>query len=151
MGDIVWRSSDSSNNDTKKVSLDHNYTLAFSKKDDWSPFLLARSEDNNAHYSNPDNDPKGPWFSGNLSSPYPRENLRFTIQHPDGRVLQPPANGWRWSRAVVEEKIESGEIIFTQTERGIFAEDLSRRSGWPCPKFTLDRFRRNRTQSKREV
>ena len=119
IGDIIWRSSDSSNNDTKKISLDHNYTLAYSRKDDWSPFLLARSDANNAHYSNPDDDPNGPWFPGNLSSPNPRENLRFTIQHPDGRVLQPPANGWRWSRSLVQDKIESGEIVFNRTERGI--------------------------------
>lgn len=119
VGDIIWRSSDSSNNDTKKISLDHNYTLAYSKKDDWSPLLLERQEENNAHYANPDNDPKGPWFPGNLSSPNPRANLRYTLKHPDGRTLHPPANGWRWSQALLSEKIEEGEIVFTDTERGI--------------------------------
>jgi adenine-specific DNA-methyltransferase len=119
IGDVIWRSSDSSNNDTKRISLDHNYTLAYSRVDDWSPFLLARTDANNAHYSNPDQDPKGPWFAGNLSSPNPRANLRYTIDHPDGRTLQPPANGWRWSRELLEAKIATGEIVFTQTERGI--------------------------------
>lgn len=119
IGDIIWRSADSSNNDATKISLDHNYTLAYSRRDDWTSYLLSRKPENNQHYSNPDNDPNGPWFPGNLSSPNPRENLRFTIQHPDGRTLQPPANGWRWSKEVVSDKIRTGEIIFTQSERGI--------------------------------
>jgi adenine-specific DNA-methyltransferase len=119
IGDIIWRSADSSNNDATKISMDHNYTLAYSRRDDWTSYLLARRPENNKYYSNPDNDPNGPWFPGNVSSPNPRENLRFTIQHPSGRTLEPPANGWRWSKSIVEEKIESGEIIFTQSERGI--------------------------------
>ncbi len=119
VADIIWRSADSSNNDAKKVSMDHNYTIAFSRKPDWVSYALPRTEDNNAHYSNDDDDPNGPWFAGNLSSPNPRENLRYTIDHPDGRTLEPPANGWRWSKQQVEEKIDSGEIIFTETGRGI--------------------------------
>ncbi|MBO9474009.1 site-specific DNA-methyltransferase [Shimia sp. R10_1] len=119
VADIIWRSADSSNNDAKKVSMDHNYTIAYSKRPDWISFALPRSEENNAHYSNPDDDPNGPWFAGNLSSPNPRENLRYQISHPDGRALEPPANGWRWSKQQVEEKIASGEIVFTDTSRGI--------------------------------
>mgnify|MGYP003111674679 CR=1 FL=1 len=119
VADIVWRSSDSANNDAKQVSLDHNYTLAYSKNSGWTSNLLERSEKQNAHYSNPDNDPHGPWFSGNLSSPNPRENLKYYIKHPDGRELAPPPNGWRWKKSEVTKKIKTGEIIFTETDRGI--------------------------------
>lgn len=119
VADIIWRSSDSSNNDAKQVSMDHNYTLIYSKDPNWTSYLLPRTEKNNTHYSNPDNDPNGAWFAGNLSSPNPRENLRFDIQHPDGRTLESPPNGWRWSEEEVKKKIDSGEIIFTESLRGI--------------------------------
>ncbi|MCV6547095.1 MAG: site-specific DNA-methyltransferase [Cohaesibacter sp.] len=119
LAEVVWRSADSSNNDAKRFSVDHNTLYFFSKDADWISAKLDRREENNAHYTNPDDDPKGPWFPGNLSSPNPRDNLRYTIQHPDGRTLEPPSNGWRWSEALMDEKLESGEVTFSESERGI--------------------------------
>lgn len=119
IAEVIWRSSDSSNNDAKRFSQDHNTIFAYSKNADWIAAKLERDEAANAHYNNPDNDPRGDWFPGNLSSPNPRENLRYTVQHPDGRLLQPPPNGWRWSRDLMNRKIETGEIIFVAAERGI--------------------------------
>jgi adenine-specific DNA-methyltransferase len=119
VAEIIWRSSDSSNNDSKRFSLDHNTIYVFSKNADWVAEPIERSDSDNRHYSNPDNDPNGPWFSGNLSSPNPRANLRYSVPHPDGRVLQPPPNGWRWSEELMFEKIKSLEIIFTDSDRGI--------------------------------
>src|SRR5690606_572481 len=66
--DLIWRSADSSNNDAKQFSVDFNHTLIYSKKSDWNPYKLERTEDNNSHYKNPDNDSRGSWFSGNISS-----------------------------------------------------------------------------------
>lgn len=119
VGEIIWRSSDSSNNDAKRFSQDHNTILVYSKNADWIAAKLERDDAANAHYSNPDNDPKGPWFPGNLSSPNPRDNLRYNVQHPSGRILSPPPNGWRWSRELMQKKIETGEILFVDTERGL--------------------------------
>lgn len=112
--DIAWRSADSSNNDSKQFSLDHNSIFVYSKKSDWQPNKLERTEDNNQHYSNPDNDPNGPWFAGNLSSPAPRKNLTFNVISPQGNVIHPPKNGWRWSKDRIDEMIDSGEIIFVK-------------------------------------
>lgn len=119
IAEVIWRSADSSNNDAKRFSVDHNTILAYSKDENWISEKLERTEADNEHYSNPDDDPKGPWFPGNLSSPNPRENLRYTIEHPDGRTLQPPPNGWRWSETVMKDKIASGEVEFVGAERGI--------------------------------
>jgi adenine-specific DNA-methyltransferase len=111
---IAWRSADSSNNDSKQFSLDHNHLLVYSKTPGWRSIPLPRTEEANAHYSNPDNDPRGPWFSGNLSSPNPRPNLRYTILSPTGNIINPPRNGWRWSESRMNEMIERGEIVFTR-------------------------------------
>jgi len=111
---VAWRSADSSNNDAKKFSLDHNYILIYSREPDWKTIPLDRTEAANAHYTNPDNDPRGPWFSGNLSSPSPRPNLRYTVRGPAGIDIQPPRNGWRWSEERMREMIQRKEIIFSK-------------------------------------
>jgi len=113
---IAWRSADSSNNDSKKFSIDHNSILVYSKNSDWLSYQLERNDASNGHYKNPDNDPKGPWFPGNLSSPNPRPNLRYELITPNGNIIKPPANGWRWSKDRMDEMIESKEIVFTNNE-----------------------------------
>ncbi len=110
--DLIWRSSDSSNHDSKKFSVDYNHTLVYSSNSDWQPIKFERTEDNNAHYKNPDNDPNGPWFPSNVSSPNPRPNLTFDIISPQGYTIHPPKNGWRWSKEKMQEFIDNGAIIF---------------------------------------
>lgn len=117
--DLIWRSSDSSNNDAKQFSIDHNHTIVFSRNPSWESKRLPRSAESDAHYKNPDSDQNGPWFSGNVSSPNPRENLRYELSSPDGKTVMPPANGWRWSQEKMLEMIKSGAVIFTGTGTGI--------------------------------
>jgi adenine-specific DNA-methyltransferase len=117
---VVWRSSDNSNNDAKQFSRDHNYILVYSKSPDWIANRLARKDEQKAHYTNPDNDPRGPWFDGNpISSPKPRPNLTYDLLTPSGKTIKPPKNGWRWAAGTMKEKIETGEIRFTADETGI--------------------------------
>ena len=115
----IWRSSDNSNNDAKQFSGDHNYTLIYSKQPLWQP-EKRQDESKRKHFKNPDNDPKGPWFDGNpLNSPNYRENLCYTITAPNGFVIQPPKNGWRWSKETLQQKMESGEIYFNADQTNI--------------------------------
>ena len=111
--DAIWRSSDNSNNDAKQFSNDYNSTLVYSKQPSWQPQKLSDPE-KRKHFKNPDNDPKGPYFDGNpLNSPNYRENLIYDIVSPQGIVIHPPKNGWRWSKETLNEKINAGEIRFT--------------------------------------
>lgn len=114
-GTVIWRSSDNSNNDAKRFSVDHNYLLVYSKTEDWVTNKLDRNDQQQSHYANPDNDPRGPWFDGNpISSPNPRPNLCYEIIAPNGNVIKPPRYGWRWSEETLKEKIASGEIRFNE-------------------------------------
>lgn len=120
VAEIIWRSSDNSNNDAKQFSSDHNTILVYARANDWTSNRLAATPEQVPHYSNPDNDPQGPWFDGNpVNSPNPRKNLMYSISSPTGYEIQPPPNGWRWSRETLQEKLESGEIRFTSDGRGI--------------------------------
>ena len=119
VANAIWRNCDNSNNDAKQFSNDHNSTLIYSKEPLWQPNKIM-DDDKHSHFKNPTNDPKGPYFDGNpLNSPNPRENLKYTITSPNGNIIQPPPNGWRWSKETLQEKIESGEIFFTEDGKGI--------------------------------
>lgn len=119
VGSVVWRSTDNSNNDAKQFSVDHNYILVYSKEPDWQSNKFAEAG-KRSHFKNPDNDPKGAWFDGNpLNSPKPRPNLTFDLKAPNGNIIKPPKNGWRWSKETLLEKIHTGEIRFTPDGTGI--------------------------------
>lgn len=117
--DSIWRSSDNSNNDAKQFSNDYNSTLIYSRQPFWQPQKQMEAN-KQSHFKNPDNDPKGAYFDGNpLNSPNYRENLVFDIVSPQGFVIHPPKNGWRWSKETLQEKINTGEIRFTSDGKGI--------------------------------
>ena len=116
---IVWQSSDNSNNDAKGFSGDKNYILVYSISPIWRPFHLANPE-KRKHFKNPTNDPKGPYFDGNpVDSPNPRENLKYCLPTPSGGFIGHPRNGWRWELPTLLKKIESGEIRYSDDETRI--------------------------------
>ncbi len=119
LGNIVWQHSIQGKNDAKTFSLNHNHLLVYSKSESFVRYKLPREEKHNINYSNPDNDPKGAWRSGDVRSPNLRENLRYEISTPSGKIISPPKNGWRWSRELIMSKIASGEIVFSKDETKI--------------------------------
>ena len=116
---VVWKHTEQSKNDERFFSRQFNYQLVYKKSDDISDFRFPRTDDDNKNYSNPDNDPKGDWRSGDVRSPNYRKTLCFDIQTPNGKTISPPDNGWRWKESNILEKIESGEIIFNSDETKI--------------------------------
>jgi len=113
---IVWQHSIQGKNDAKKISLHHNYILVYQRTDDFIRNTLPRTEEHNVNYRNSDNDPKGAWRSGDVRSPNLRENLKYTVTAPNGNIIQPPEKGWRWSKELFDQKVESGEILFVDNE-----------------------------------
>lgn len=127
LANVIWQHSVQGKNDSKTLSLHHNYILAYSRSPMFQRRLVPRREEHNVNYSNSDNDPRGLWRSGDVRSPHLRENLRFDIKAPSGKKISPPPKGWRWSVETVAEKIATGEIVFSPDEsriiRKIYLED----------------------------
>lgn len=61
VGSTIWQHSAQSKGYAGKFSLSHNYTLTYSKTGKFNLGLLERTKEHNRNYSNPDNDPRGPW------------------------------------------------------------------------------------------
>ncbi|WP_448133491.1 site-specific DNA-methyltransferase [Stenotrophomonas rhizophila] len=117
--DIAWRTTDNSNNNAKTFSLDTNHVLVYARKPEWAPNFV-HDDSKRSHFKNPDNDPRGPWFDGNpLNNPALRPNLQFNLTGPHGDIIKHPPNGWRWSKDTIAEKMNTGEIRFSEDGKRI--------------------------------
>lgn len=139
VSNIIWKSSDSSNNNATKFSLDHNSIIVYSKSENWTPNLF-NDPSKRKHFKNPDNDPKGPWFDGNnIQNPSLRPNLQFDITAPNGEIIKHPPNGWRWSRETIESKMKTGEIRFSADGKRIIRRTyLADQTGLPPSTLWID-------------
>jgi DNA modification methylase len=120
IANVVWKHTQQSKNDERHFSRQYNYLLVYARSiEKLHDFSFNRSEEDNRNYSNPDDDPKGLWRSGDVRSPNYRATLCYDIIAPNGNVMKAPDNGWRWSEESVKEKIASGEIKFKDDYSGI--------------------------------
>lgn len=117
---IVWKHTQQSKNDERFFSKHYNYILVYAKiKERLERFYFNRTEEDNKNYKNWDNDPKGLWRSGDVRSPNYRKTLCYNIIAPNGNIILPPPNGWRWSKDTLMKKIKQGEICFKKDNTGI--------------------------------
>src|ERR1051326_1388119 len=65
---ILWQKVFSPKNTARQFSEDHDYVICYARNTaTWTPVLLPRSETAEERYTNPDNDPRGPWSSSDLT------------------------------------------------------------------------------------
>ena len=131
VANVIWQHSIQPKGYLDTFSVHHNYILMY-KRSLYTLVPQERKEEDNKAYSNPDNDPNGPWRSGDVRNALYRPNLIYDIISPSGKVIKPCANGWRWSKETVAEKIKTGEIIFSKDEsriiRKIYLKNLEGRA-----------------------
>lgn len=131
-GLLIWQHSVQPKGYSGTFSVHHNFVLCYQKGEDFELANLERTEEHNRNYSNPDNDPKGPWRPGDVRNALYRPNLIYKLTTPSGKTINPPPNGWRWSKETLEAKIQSGEIIFSSDEtriiRKIYLNNLEGRT-----------------------
>ena len=117
---VVWQHSIQPKGYLGSFSTQHSYIMIYCKNiESFKLGSLKRTDEDNKAYSNPDNDPKGPWRSGDVRNALYRPNLIFDIVSPSGKIIKPCENGWRWSKETIDEKISTGEIIFNKDETRI--------------------------------
>lgn len=108
---VVWEKADSPRNSARQLSEDHDHMLVYSKQPDWKPNRLPRTEEANAIYRNPDNDPRGLWLPGDPYANKPYSKGLYTITGPTGRTFQPPAGRfWRISEEKLRELDADGRV-----------------------------------------
>ena len=111
---LVWERAFSPKNDAKFVSNSHDYVLMIAKdSNNFKIGRLPRTEEANARYSNPDNDPRGVWMSSDISVKTYNAECDYPITTPSGRVVEPPAGRcWRLSKKAFFERLQENRIWF---------------------------------------
>lgn len=119
---IAWQARYSVSSDAA-ISNSHNYVLVYSKQPEtWAKLRsqLPKDDTQQARYSNPDNDPEGPWRSIPWDAAEERdETLSYPIFTPKGTERRPPA-GRHWSGTVDnwEQKVAAGLAYFGRDQDG---------------------------------
>jgi site-specific DNA-methyltransferase (adenine-specific)/adenine-specific DNA-methyltransferase len=110
---VLWQKIFSPKNSARHFSEDHDYIVVYAQRADvWSPELLPRSDEANARYRNPDNDPRGPWTSGDIQARNYYSEGTYPVTCPSGRVISGPGKGmyWRVSRGNFDRMNADGRI-----------------------------------------
>ena len=139
---IVWQKRTSP--DVRKAfSTGHEYIVVYCKSIssvDEAIYLLPLSEEDKSHFSNPDNDPKGPWVSSDFTAPGYRPNQMYSITTPSGVVVEPPQGRcWKNVEEVYLQYLNEGRLWFGADGTGVPRQKtyLSERKGkvgwtwWP--------------------
>ncbi|MCZ8342132.1 MAG: site-specific DNA-methyltransferase [Leptospira sp.] len=120
VGSLIWKSRISE--DTRALhglSADHEFLLLYRKT---NGFSLRGEDKDKTKFSNPDDDPRGPWRSADatgLLSKEERPNCHYDLIDPStGLVYRCPPRGWRFDKNTMDQKIKEGRILFPSTENG---------------------------------
>lgn len=94
---VLWQKVYSPKNSARHFSEDHDYVVVCAKNAEiWKPNLVTRSEEQDSAYKNRDDDPRGPWKTGDLSARNFYSQGTYEIVCPSGRVIPYPPKGMYW-------------------------------------------------------
>ena len=125
VSNLIWQKKFSRSNDATYFSTMHDHILCYCKKNclynlnGWKIGLLPRGDEIPNGYSNPDNDPRGPWTSVILSAKSGSSSLLYEIITPSGKKILPPSGRfWSCSKQTFEQWKADGRIWFGKDGNG---------------------------------
>lgn len=115
IANIVWQKKQSPQNDAINISDMHDHILVYAKHakqsrndpNGWQRNLIPRGDTQNRRYTNPDNDPRGPWTSADATvnkTADERPNLYYAVTNPNtGEEIWPSRRRtWLFEKATFE-------------------------------------------------
>lgn len=118
---LIWERAFAPKNDAKFISSSHDYILMCAKRiENFKIGRLERTQEANARYSNPDNDPRGVWTSGDMLVKTYNKSCDYPITTPSGKIVNPvPGRCWRFSEESFLEKVKDNRIWFGPEGNGV--------------------------------
>ncbi|WP_255608038.1 site-specific DNA-methyltransferase [Methylosinus sp. Sm6] len=114
--DIAWQKRYTRSNNTVDFTTVVEHLLVYAKSEAFEVSLLPRTEEADARYTNPDNDPRGVWKGAsflNPASPQDRPNLCYPLKNPNtGGVVLPTTNAWRRSEEAFHELLADNRLYW---------------------------------------
>ena len=116
VSDIAWQKRYTRSNNTVEFTAVIEHILLYRRSPEFCVNLLPRTDDADARYTNPDNDPRGPWKGAsflNPATPQERPNLCYPIQNPNTQsITHPTTNAWRRSRDEFERLAQEKKLYW---------------------------------------
>jgi len=111
---LIWERAYSPKNDAKYISSSHDFVVMYAKNlSEFQIGRLERTQDANARYQNPDNDPRGVWKPSDMSVKTYNAECDYPITTPSGRVIEPPTGRcWSLSKNAFLERLHDNRIWF---------------------------------------
>lgn len=118
---LIWERAFAPKNDAKFISSSHDYIVMCAKQiENFKIGRLERTQEANARYSNPDNDPRGVWTSGDMLVKTYNKSCDYPITTPSGKIVNPvPGRCWRFSEESFLEKVKDNRIWFGPEGNGV--------------------------------
>jgi len=119
VAEFIWKSRLSEDNrNLTGASIDHEYILTYRKQSG----VLAGIMKDMDKFSNPDNDPRGPWRSSDLTGLLTidqRPNCHYNLINPEsGITYKCPPKGWRYEPKTMVLKISEKRILWPDSSDG---------------------------------
>ena len=114
--DIAWQKRYTRSNNTVDFTTVVEHILVYAKSEAFKVNLLPRTQEADARYTNPDNDPRGVWKGAsflNPASPQDRPNLCYPLRNPNtGETVQPSTNAWRRSQEAFKKLLADNRLYW---------------------------------------
>lgn len=115
-GQIHWRRRHNQPNDkTKMLGLVAEHILVYAKDSNALRVSGVGKLDPTGNYTNPDNDPKGPWASKPWKVGSDQSGSRYVINAPSGEVFD---EQWMGDENTFQEHLKEGRIYFPNNGHG---------------------------------
>ena len=120
VSDIIWEKKYTRSNDTQWFSQTHEHLVVYAKdKLNYRPNRLERTPEQLKKYSNPDNDPRGPWKSTPIHARSGSDKA-FAFKFKSGRNWSPPPGTFpRFSMETMKKMEEENRFWFGKSGNGV--------------------------------
>ncbi len=114
IAELVWERAYAPKNDARFISNSHDYILMYARTIEYFQIgRLPRTDEANARYQNPDDDPRGVWKPSDMSVKTYNADCDYPITTPSGRIVEPPTGRcWSLSKKAFLERLQDNRIYF---------------------------------------
>jgi adenine-specific DNA-methyltransferase len=118
---VIWQKIYTIKNSAQYFSGMHDYIVVYARnKDYFHRNLLPRTEKLNKSYTNPDNDPRGPWITNAVQARNFYAQGSYKIFSPSGREFLPPSGTyWRVSQETFKALDSDNRVWWGQNGNSI--------------------------------
>lgn len=113
---IEWQKRYTRSNNTDDFTSVIDHICVYRRSESFRVSLLPRDEQADARFTNPDNDPRGPWKATpflNQVGPEKRPNLCYPITNPHtGKTVEPTTKAWRYERTVYDRLLSEDRLFW---------------------------------------